>query len=133
MSIMPSLLDDLDPDTKRVLGVALEKTRVSLGLADDFADGIIAKRLVELAKAGECNPDLLCQGAVAQLCGRTDRESVQAPRPTVLRRDGPGLVRLGSARPTYELLCIHKSSKQTGNLPGGMWQAGNTARQCGSG
>jgi hypothetical protein len=66
MSIMPSLLDDLDPDTKRVLGVALEKTRVSLGLADDFADGIIAKRLVELAKAGECNPDLLCQGAVAQ-------------------------------------------------------------------
>jgi hypothetical protein len=69
MSIMPYLLDDLDPDTKRVLGVALEKTRVSLGLADDFADGIIAKRLVELAKAGECDPDLLCQGAVAQLCG----------------------------------------------------------------
>ena len=60
---------DVDPETKRVLGVALEKTRVSLGLADDFADGIIAKRLIELAKAGECNPDLLCQGAIEQLRG----------------------------------------------------------------
>ena len=68
---MPYLLDDLDvdPETKRVLGVALEKTRVSLGLADDFADGIIAKRLIELAKAGEHNPDLLCQGAIEQLRG----------------------------------------------------------------
>jgi len=67
----PYLLDDfdVDPETKRVLGVALEKTRVSLGLADDFANGIIAKRLIELAKAGECNPDLLCQGAIEQLRG----------------------------------------------------------------
>jgi len=66
-----ALLDDfdVDPETKRVLGVALEKTRVSLGLADDFADGIIAKRLIELAKAGECNPDLLCEGAIEKLRG----------------------------------------------------------------
>jgi bifunctional non-homologous end joining protein LigD len=48
-------------------------------------------------------------------------------------RDGPGLVRILHHRPTYELSCTHKSSKQTGNLPSGMWQAGNTARQCGSG
>ena len=71
MSITAYLLDDfdVDPETKRVLRVALEKTRVSLGLADDFADGIIAKRLIELAKAGEHNPDLLCQGAIEQLRG----------------------------------------------------------------
>jgi len=71
MSITAYLLDDfdVDPETKRVLRVALEKTRVSLGLADDFADGIIAKRLIELAKAGECNADLLCQGAIEQLRG----------------------------------------------------------------
>jgi hypothetical protein len=37
--------------------------------ADDFANGIIAKRLIELAKAGEHNPDLLCQGAIEQLRG----------------------------------------------------------------
>jgi hypothetical protein len=65
---MPYLDDlDVDPETKRVLGVALEMTRVSLGLADDFANGIIAMRIVELAKAGERNPDLLCEGAIEQL------------------------------------------------------------------
>ena len=69
MSITAYLLDDfdVDPETKRVLGVALEMTRVSLGLADDFANGIIAKRIVELAKAGERNPDLLSEGAVEKL------------------------------------------------------------------
>src|SRR5262245_41237338 len=77
---MPYLLDDLDvdPETKRVLGVALEKTRVSLGLADDFANGIIAKRLIKLAKAGEHNPDLLCQGAIEQLRGYL---TLRAPPP----------------------------------------------------
>jgi hypothetical protein len=64
-------LDDFDADleTKTVLGVALERTRVSLGLVDKFANGIIAKRLIELAKAGERNPDLLCEGAVEKLRG----------------------------------------------------------------
>jgi hypothetical protein len=70
MPITPYLGDfDVDPETKRVLGVALEMTRVSLGLADDFANGIIAKRIVELAKAGERNPDLLSGGAVGKLRG----------------------------------------------------------------
>ena len=70
MSITPYLGDfDANPETKRVLGVALEMTRVSLGLADDFADGIITKRIVERAKAGERNPDLLCQGALEDLRG----------------------------------------------------------------
>jgi hypothetical protein len=58
---------DVDPETKRVLGVALEKTRVALGHNDDFANGIIAKRIIELAEAGERNPNLLCEGAVAKL------------------------------------------------------------------
>jgi hypothetical protein len=62
MSTTPYLDDfDVDPETKQVLGVALEKTRVSLGLADNLADGIIAKRIVELA------PDLLCEGALKKL------------------------------------------------------------------
>jgi hypothetical protein len=64
-------LDDfgVDPETKRVLGVALEMTRVSLGFADDFANGIIAKRIIELAEAGERNPVLLCEGALKILRG----------------------------------------------------------------
>jgi hypothetical protein len=70
MSVTPYLGDfEANPETKRVLGVALEMTRVSLGLADGFADGIIAKRIVELAKAGERNPNLLCEGALEKLRG----------------------------------------------------------------
>ena len=41
--------------------------RASLGLIDDLADGIIAKQIVELAKTGERNPDLLCEAALKQL------------------------------------------------------------------
>ena len=68
MSITPYLDGlEVDPDTKRVLGAALEMTRVSLGLAADFANEIIARRVVELAKAGERNPDLLCEGALKEL------------------------------------------------------------------
>jgi hypothetical protein len=32
-------------------------------------DGIIAKQIVELAKTGERNPDLLCEGALTTLRG----------------------------------------------------------------
>jgi hypothetical protein len=68
--MLPHLDDpDVDPETKRVLEVALKMTRVSLGLADDFANGIIAKRIVELAKAGERNPNLLSEGALEELRG----------------------------------------------------------------
>ena len=57
MSITPYLDEfDADPETKRVLAVALEMTRVSLGLADEFADGIIAKRIIELAEAASAIP-----------------------------------------------------------------------------
>ena len=38
-----------------------------LGLADHLADGIIAKRIIELARAGERNSDLLCEGALKKL------------------------------------------------------------------
>ena len=70
MSAKPYLDDlDFDPETKRVLAGALEKTRASLGLADNFADGIIAKRIIELAEAGERNPGLLCEGALKKLRG----------------------------------------------------------------
>ena len=68
MPISPYLKDfNVDPETERVLSVALEKTRVSLGLGDEFADGIIAKRIIELAKAGERSPDQLCESALNEL------------------------------------------------------------------
>ena len=66
-----SYLDDFDVDaeTSRVLDVAVEMTREALGLADDFANGIIARQIVELARAGERNPDLLCEGVLEKLGG----------------------------------------------------------------
>jgi len=70
MSITPYLDGlEVDPETKRVLSAALEMTRVSLGLIDNFANGIIAKRLTEIAETGERDPDLLCEGAVKKLRG----------------------------------------------------------------
>jgi hypothetical protein len=58
---------DVDAETNRILDVALEMTRAALGLADDFANGIIARQIVELARAGERNPDVLYEGALKKL------------------------------------------------------------------
>ena len=64
--VFASYLGDVDGDaeTNRVLEAALEMTRTALGLADDFANGIIARQIVEIARTGERNPDLLCEGAL---------------------------------------------------------------------
>jgi hypothetical protein len=68
---MTAYFDDFDVDagTKEVLDLALEMTRTALGLADNFANGIIAKRIIELARAGERHPGLLCEGALRNLRG----------------------------------------------------------------
>ena len=54
---------NFDPETTRVAGVAYEMVRAALRLGDrgDFANEIIAKKVIELAKAGEANPDQLCK------------------------------------------------------------------------
>jgi hypothetical protein len=58
-----------DPETRRVMGVAFEMTRAALRLADreDLVVEIIASKIIELAKAGERNPDLLCERALHDL------------------------------------------------------------------
>jgi hypothetical protein len=57
-----------DPETKRIMGLAFEMTRLALGVPDrgDIANELIAKRIIELAKAGERNPDLLCESVVKE-------------------------------------------------------------------
>ena len=55
---------EADTETKRVLGVAFEMTCVALRLAGrggDLAREVIARRMIELAQAGERNPDILCE------------------------------------------------------------------------
>jgi hypothetical protein len=58
-----------DPETKRVMGVAFEMTRAALRVTDrnDPIIEIIAKKIIELAKAGERNADLLCERALKDL------------------------------------------------------------------
>jgi hypothetical protein len=68
---MPTpFLDDLGSDfeARRVVGVAFEMARVALGLANhtDLANESLARRIIELAKAGERNPDLLCEGVLKE-------------------------------------------------------------------
>jgi hypothetical protein len=70
MTVTTYLADfDADLEMERVLEVALERTRASLGLIDKFANGIIARRISEIAETGERNPDLLCEGALKKLSG----------------------------------------------------------------
>jgi hypothetical protein len=57
-----------DPETTRLMGVAFEMVRAALRLVDrdDLANEMIAKRIIELANAGERNPDLLCEGVLKE-------------------------------------------------------------------
>ena len=52
-----------DPETKRVLGVAFEMTCIALRAEgpDHFVKQAIATKIIDLARAGERNPDLLCE------------------------------------------------------------------------
>jgi hypothetical protein len=61
MPIRQFLNDErFDPETTRILGVAFEAARIALRLADrgDAFAPIVAKRIIELAKTGERNPDV---------------------------------------------------------------------------
>jgi hypothetical protein len=60
-----------DAETKRVMGVAFEIARAALRLDQDHpTTAIIARKIIELANAGEINPDLLSEQALASLTNR---------------------------------------------------------------
>jgi hypothetical protein len=70
MPITPYLDGDhFEPETKRVMGVAFEATMASLRLADreDPFAAIIARKIIALAKAGESNPDRLCERVLSDV------------------------------------------------------------------
>ncbi len=58
-------LDDspFDLETRRVVRVAYEMSRAALhcGHTDSIADKIVVDKIIEFAKAGERNPDRLCE------------------------------------------------------------------------
>jgi hypothetical protein len=58
-----------DPETRRIIGIAFEMTRAALRVSnqDDRAPEIIAKIIIEFARAGERDPEQLCDQALANL------------------------------------------------------------------
>jgi hypothetical protein len=50
------------------MGVAFEMVRVALGHADEgyIKNEVIARHIIELAKTGERNPDILCELALKE-------------------------------------------------------------------
>ena len=70
MSITPFLNGErFDPEGRRVLSVALEMVCIALrtGDCDDHVKQAIADKIIALAKAGERNPDILCERALEEI------------------------------------------------------------------
>ena len=64
MPITPFLNgESFDSETTRVMGVALEMACLALRTGDcaDDVQQVIANKIIALAKAGERNPDVLCE------------------------------------------------------------------------
>ena len=65
MPIRPFLTGQtFDPETIRLLGISFEMARAAIKCPRDLSDEIIARRIIELAKAGERNVDILCEAAL---------------------------------------------------------------------
>jgi hypothetical protein len=77
MPITPYLNGErFEPETKRVLGVAFEQVCIALriGASDDDVKQAIANKVIELAKAGERNPDVLCERVLEDIRQPTDEQ-----------------------------------------------------------
>ena len=55
-----------DPETIRVMGLAYEMALIALRLADrgDLANEVLARKIIDLVKAGERDPERLCDGVM---------------------------------------------------------------------
>jgi hypothetical protein len=62
-----------DPETIRVMALAYELALISLRLFDrgDIANDVVASKIIEHAKAGERDPERLCEAVLQQWRGAT--------------------------------------------------------------
>jgi hypothetical protein len=70
MPITPFLNGErFDAETRRILGLALEMSCIALHVGDcaDDVRQAIADKIIALAKAGERNPDVLCERALQDI------------------------------------------------------------------
>ena len=61
-------ISEFDPETKQVMDVAFEMACEELQLGDEreLVNKRIAKSIIELAKTGEHNADLLCESVLRE-------------------------------------------------------------------
>ncbi len=88
MPITPFLNGErFDPESARVLSVALEMVCIALrtGDCDDDIKQAIATKLIALAKAGERNPDVLCEEALKDIRQPQEWAASEAARSFVLQ------------------------------------------------
>ena len=57
-----------DPETVRLMGLAYEMTLISLRLVDrgNIANNVVAQKIIEHAKAGQRDPEQLCESVLRQ-------------------------------------------------------------------
>ena len=90
MPITPFLNGEhFDPETMRVLGVALEMVCIALrtGDCDDDIKQAIATKLIAL-EGGERNPDILCEEVVKDIRQPQQWAASEAARSSVLPEGG---------------------------------------------
>jgi hypothetical protein len=61
---------DFDAETIRLMGIAFEMALASRGPTLAHANPLreaLARKIIDLAKAGECDPEHLCEGALRDL------------------------------------------------------------------
>jgi hypothetical protein len=69
--------ETFDPETTRLVGVAFETARAAVNRPADLTDEMIARKIIELAKAGERSVEGLCEAALNVPAG-----AVSAPDPS---------------------------------------------------
>ncbi len=69
-----------DPETIRLLGIAFETARAAIKRPRDLSDEIIARTIIELAKAGERNVEVLCEAALNPPAGAVSAQSSSSSR-----------------------------------------------------
>jgi hypothetical protein len=87
MPITPFLNGDkFDPETTRVMGVALEMACVALRTGDcaDDVKQAVANKIISLVKAGEHNPDILCEEVLKDIRRPQQWAASEAARSSVL-------------------------------------------------
>jgi hypothetical protein len=87
MPIIPFLNGErFDEETRRTLGVAFEMTCIALRVGDcaDDVRQAVADKIIVLAKAGERNPDILCEETLKDIRTPQQWTASEAVRSSVL-------------------------------------------------